>query len=249
MAGSPNLTPFAPKGPLDAPDRPAHDAAMTRPDLSPAAFFALDAGPFATLFADAGSAWEALDALQGQLAELLSSHVGERIRGRVEEGATLVGEDILLGEGSVIEAGAFVKGPCVIGRDTEVRHGAYMRGNVLVGDGCVVGHATEVKGSIFLDGAKAGHFAYVGDSILGRNVNLGAGTKLANLKLAGDEVLVRCGDERVPSGRRKFGSILGDDVQTGCNSVTNPGTMLGPRCLLHPCTVAGGYHPAESVLR
>jgi len=222
---------------------------MSRPDLSPAAFFELSSCGHAALFEGADSAWQALDALAGHLASLLRAHSGERLAGRVEEGATLVGDDILLGEGSVIEPGAYVKGPCVIGRNTEIRHGAYLRGNVLVGDGCVVGHATEVKGSIFLAGAKAGHFAYVGDSILGHDVNLGAGTKLANLKLAGDEVLVRCGDDRVPTGRRKFGAILGDSVQTGCNSVTNPGTMLGPRSVVFPCCVAGGFHPTESVLR
>jgi NDP-sugar pyrophosphorylase family protein len=223
--------------------------AMNGPDLSPAAFFELHASAHASLFEGLDRAWEALDGLSDHLDRLLAGHEGERLAGRVEEGATLIGDDILLGEGSVIEPGAYVKGPCVIGRNVEVRHGAYLRGKVLVADGCIVGHATEVKGSIFLEGAKAGHFAYVGDSVLGREVNLGAGTKLANLKLAGDEVLVRCGDERVPSGRRKFGAILGDGVQTGCNSVTNPGTMLGPRCLVHPCTVAGGFHAAGAFLR
>lgn len=223
--------------------------AMNGPDLAPSAFFALGTSAHAALFSGAASAWEALDALPGHLAELLAAAEGPRLRGRVEDGAVLVGDDILLGEGSTIEAGAYVKGPCVIGAGVEVRHGAYLRGTVLVGDSCVVGHATEVKGSIFLEGAKAGHFAYVGDSILGRDVNLGAGTKLANLKLAGDEVLVRCGESRVATGRRKLGAILGDEVQTGCNSVTNPGTMLGPRCLVHPCAVVGGFHAAGSFLR
>lgn len=221
---------------------------MSRPDLSPAAFFELSGSAHAALFEGADWAWEALDGLKAYLDGLLAAHEGERLRGRVEDGAVLVGDLILLGEGSVIEPGAYVKGPCVIGAGVEVRHGAYIRGGVLVADRCVVGHATEAKNSVFLEGAKAGHFAYVGDSILGRDVNLGAGTKLANLKLAGDEVHVRCGDERIPSGRRKFGAILGDGVQTGCNSVTNPGTMLGPRSTVTPCASVGGCHPADSRL-
>src|SRR6185436_4272785 len=108
---------------------------------------------------------------------------------------------------------------------------------------------TEVKGSIFLPGAKADHFAYVGDSILGRDVNLGAGTKLANLRLAGDEVCIRVQGTVVRTGLRKLGAILGDRVQTGCNAVTNPGTLLGPESVVHPCAAVGGYHPAGSVLR
>ena len=222
---------------------------MSPDELSPAALFDLAACAHAGLFDDAERAWEGLGALKGYLAARLAAHEGERLRGRVDEGAVLVGEDIVLGEGSVIEPGAFVKGPCFIGRGVEIRHGAYLRGGVLVGDDCVIGHATEAKNSVFLEGAKAGHFAYVGDSILGRGVNLGAGTKLANLKLAGDEVAVRCGEERIATGRRKLGAILGDGSQTGCNSVTNPGTVLGPRSLLMPCAVASGAHSAESVLR
>jgi len=171
------------------------------------------------------------------------------VEGTVHEGACLVGNGIRIGAGSVVEPGAYVKGPCWIGRDVEVRHGAYVRGHCLVGDGAVVGHATEVKGSVFLPGAKAGHFAYVGDSILGRDTNLGAGTKLANLRLAGDAVVVRHGEQRWATGLRKLGAILGDGAQTGCNSVTNPGTVLGRGALVHPCVVATGAHPAGTVLR
>ena len=98
-------------------------------------------------------------------------------------GVTLAGEDIFIGEGSVVESGAFIQGPTLIGRQTEVRQGAYIRGSCLIGDRCVVGHVTEMKNSVMLDGAKAGHFAYIGDSILGQQCNLGAGTKCANLKM------------------------------------------------------------------
>jgi carbonic anhydrase/acetyltransferase-like protein (isoleucine patch superfamily) len=132
-------------------------------------------------------------------------------------GACLFDDKILLGPGSVVEPGALIKGPAVIGKDTEVRQGAYMRGNCLVGDNCVVGHATEMKNSIMLDGAKAGHFAYVGDSILGKAAKLGA--------------------------------ILGDGTETGCNSVTSPGTLMGPSSIVYAgVSVPGGYYPGRSIV-
>lgn len=224
------------------------------PDLAPGAFFDLGGprlpGDVVGLAAiadllDVERTWQALGA---RLEAWLAAHLRPGIEGEISEGAWIVGNDVQIGPGSVIEPGAYVKGPCIIGRDVEIRHGAYIRGNALIGDHCVVGHATEIKGSIFLPGAKAGHFAYVGDSILGRDVNLGAGTKLANLRLNGDEVLVACGDARLPTGLRKFGAILGDGVQTGCNSVTNPGTMLGPGCRVLPCAAVSGHHAAGTIL-
>ncbi len=158
------------------------------------------------------------------------------IRGTVEPGAILRGR-VFIDEGAVVEPTAFIQRPCYIGPGTEVRHGAYIRGSVYAGRKCVIGHTTEVKGALFLDGAKAGHFAYVGDSILGRHVNLGAGTKLANLKLKKDEVRVLhpVTNEKIGSGLKKFGAIMGDDVQTGCNSVLSPGSLLMPGTGVMPC--------------
>lgn len=113
-----------------------------------------------------------------------------------------------------------------------------------------MGHCTEVKHSIFLNDAKAGHFAYLGDSILGRDANLGAGTKFANLKFLGGNVSIRTEDGMVDTGRRKFGAILGDEAQTGCNSVTNPGTIIGKGGILMPNTTApSGYHKPRSIIR
>jgi NDP-sugar pyrophosphorylase family protein len=119
-----------------------------------------------------------------------------------------------------------------------------MRGNCLVGNNCVVGHATEMKNSIMLDGAKAGHFAYVGDSILGNAANLGAGTKLANLKMIPGSIVIIFDGKQYDTQRRKLGAILGDHTETGCNSVTSPGTLMGPSSIVFPgVTVAVGYHP------
>lgn len=220
---------------------------MAGSPLPPSELFDLDGFAHAALFDGVGSVWEVLRKLHAYLGSAMSPG----IRGRVEPGAYLLGDDIEIGEGTVVEAGAYVRGPAIIGRSCEIRNGAYVRGDVLVGDRCVVGHTTEVKGSIFLDDAKAGHFAYIGDSVLGNHVNLGAGTKLANLKLTADEIVLRLeGGARVPSGTRKLGAIMGDGCQTGCNSVTSPGTILGKRTFVYPCVaVRAGAYPAGSRLQ
>lgn len=164
-------------------------------------------------------------------------------------GAVLFDSNIYIGEGTVVEPGALIKGPTIIGNHTEVRQGAYLRGNCLVGDRCVVGHTTEVKHAIMLDDAKAGHFAYIGDSILGNHVNLGAGSKLANQKIVNVEMKLRVEGKVYKTGLRKLGAILGDHTETGCNSVTSPGTLLGKASLVYPCVnLPGGFYPARSIV-
>jgi NDP-sugar pyrophosphorylase family protein len=168
----------------------------------------------------------------------------------IYQGAALMDDDIEIGPGAVVEPGALIKGPTIIGPRTEVRQGAYVRGACLTGTACVVGHTTEAKNTVMLDDAKAGHFAYLGDSILGCDVNLGAGTKLANLKIVSRPIKIKKGDQVIEVDRRKFGAILGDGVQTGCNSVTSPGTVMAPGCLVVPnMTVAPGYYSRRSVVR
>jgi len=165
-------------------------------------------------------------------------------------GAVFMDSNIQIGRGVIVEPGALIKGPTIIGDSTEVRQGAYIRGWCFFGSKCVVGHTTEVKHSIFLDQAKAGHFAYVGDSILGNNVNLGAGTKLANLPFAGKTISIPIENERVDTKLRKLGAILGDNVQTGCNSVTNPGVLVARDSFILPtCSVAPGYYHKHTIIR
>jgi len=165
-------------------------------------------------------------------------------------GVVLAGGPLSIGKGVLVESGAFIKGPTIIGDQSEIRQGAYLRGHCLVGARCVVGHVTEVKHAIFLDDAKAGHFAYLGDSILGNEVNLGAGTKLANLRFSGGDILVKTPVGPISSGLHKFGAILGDKAQTGCNAVTNPGTVLGKKSIVLPNTTApSGWHPNNSLIR
>ncbi len=165
-------------------------------------------------------------------------------------GSTLLGIDIAIGKGVLIESGAMIKSPAIIGDNCEIRQGAYLRGYCLTGKGCVIGHTTEVKHSIFLNNAKAGHFAYLGDSILGANANLGAGTKFANLRFLPGNITILLDGEKVDTGLRKLGAILADDCQTGCNSVTNPGTIMGKAAMLLPNTTAkSGFHKAKTILR
>jgi carbonic anhydrase/acetyltransferase-like protein (isoleucine patch superfamily) len=168
----------------------------------------------------------------------------------ISAGAVLMDDRIEIGPGALVEAGALIRGPTRIGPGSEVRQGAYIRGSAWVGEGCVVGHATEVKNAVFLDGAKAGHFAYVGDSVLGFGVNLGAGTKLANLKIVAGNIRLRGPEGWIDTGRRKLGAILGDAAETGCNAVTSPGALLGPKTLVYPnMTVPPGIHLGKRLFR
>ena len=215
-------------------------------NFAPSDYFDLDAFEHRALFDGVTYVWEALD----RLHDYLAAFKGRRIEGRVSPGAWLEGDDILIASGAHVDPTAYICGPAIIGPDAEVRHGAWIRGHAILGRGAVVGHATEVKNSIFLDGAKAGHFAYVGDSILGFGVNLGAGTKLANLKIVEGTVSLKTPAGLVDTGRRKLGAILGDGTETGCNSVTSPGALLAPRSRVYPnVTVPPGAHLGTRIFR
>lgn len=163
-------------------------------------------------------------------------------------GVSLLDDDISVGKSTVVEPGALIKGPTIIGDNTEVRQGAYIRGNVVIGNRCVVGHTTEIKNSIMVYGSKAGHFAYIGDSILGE-VNLGAGTKLANLKIFDSTIKVEINGICYDTGLRKMGAIIGDKVELGCNTVTSPGTILAKGVVSYPNTSLRGYHPPGSIVK
>ena len=218
--------------------------------LSPADLF--DLGDFAwrDLFEGLTYAWEAIPAIGAYLARH-RARAGDSnvIAGTVMETATLLGTGIWIGEGTVVEPGALIKAPALIGRNCEIRHGVYLRGNVILGDHAVVGHASEVKNAVLLNHAQAPHFAYVGDSILGNRVNLGAGTKLANLKIVEGNVTVRAGGQVYDTGLRKFGALIGDDVEIGCNSVTSPGTILSRGCLVYANTTVRGFIPPHRIVR
>ena len=142
---------------------------------------------------------------------------------------------------------AYLGAPCIIGPETEVRHCAFIRGSALVGAGCVVGNSTELKNVILFDSVQVPHFNYVGDSILGYKSHMGAGSITSNVKSDQTLVVARMGSEAVETGLKKFGAMLGDWVEVGCNSVLNPGTVIGPHSNVYPLSCVRGTVPANSI--
>ena len=213
----------------------------------PASYF-FDLSKFAhpTLFEGDPEPWIAIQ----RISEYLKSFLFENFLGQISPQAYLIHPELIsLGEGTIVEPGAYIQGPCVIGKNCIIRHGAYIRGNVIIGDDCVIGHDSEIKNSIFLNGAHAGHFNYVGDSILGNGVNLGAGVKCANFKLNHSDVKVRPGLESFSTGMKKLGACIGDGSQIGCNTVTNPGTLIGKEVWSYPCLNIRGFIPSRSQVK
>ena len=144
---------------------------------------------------------------------------------------------------------ATIVGPAWIGPGTEIRPGAYIRGNVIVGANCVLGNSCEFKNCLLMDGVQVPHFSYVGDSILGNGAHLGAGVILSNLRLDQQAISVRLPAGVFDTGLRKFGAILGDKAEVGCNAVLQPGTVLGKRALVMPTMAFGGYLPEATIAR
>ncbi len=207
--------------------------------MTPFNFFDLSQYAHPDLLSNIHFVWEGLL----QIIPYLKSQALGKIEGTVSPQAFLINpEMIVIGKGTIVEPGAYIQGPCMIGQRCQIRHGAYIRGQVIIGDDCIVGHDTEIKHSILLNRAKASHFNYIGDSILGHDVNLGAGVKCANMKLDHSEVTVSLGGQVVyQTGLEKMGAIIGDGAQLGCNAVTSPGTLIGPQAIIYPCLHVQGY--------
>jgi NDP-sugar pyrophosphorylase family protein len=209
-------------------------------------FFSLEAYFHRELFEGAAFVWDALHRLTAYLEE---QELG-KIEVKVPATAYLIKPELIsIGAGTVIEPGAYIEGPVIIGPHNLIRHSAYIRGNVITGEKCVIGHATEVKHSILLNGVQAAHFNYVGDSILGNDVNLGAGVKLANYRLDHKDVSILLQGQKILTGLKKLGAIVGDGAQIGCNAVTNPGTLIGPKAFCYPCVNIKGIIPSRAIYR
>ena len=190
--------------------------------------------------------------IDNQLDELLTK-LGSNTPKDVKENCTItINEEkgpVYIHNKAIIGPSSLFEGPCYIGPNATVRHGAYVRPYSWICSNAVVGHASEVKRSLLLPNAKAPHFNYVGDSVLGSNVNLGAGCKISNLRLDGKEVNVRMGEYKMSSGVRKFGALLGDSVEIGCNVVTNPGVIIGCGSSVSPNITVTGIYPENAKLR
>jgi NDP-sugar pyrophosphorylase family protein len=216
-------------------------------DFRPAAFFDTDGFSHPDLLDLEMPVWAALG---GRLSEYLDCWSDWSINIDVPTGVHLLGDRIAIAAGCSIEPGAVIIGPAILEEGVQIRTGAYVRQNVLLTAGSLVGAHSEVKGSILLPGAKAPHQAYVGDTILGRDVNLGAGTICSNVKNVGREISFSAGGEVYHTGLRKFGAILGDGCKTGCNTVLNPGVLMGPGSVTYTnASIRGGYYPAGTLVK
>ncbi len=183
--------------------------------------------------------WEALPKIKAfilELGETLPSDVYEKI-----------GEDVWIAKSAKVAPTAYIDGPTIIGEGAEIRHCAFIRGSVIVGSDSIVGNSCEVKNSIIFDGVQTPHYNYVGDSILGYHSHMGAGSVTSNVKSDKTNVSVMTDGERVPTGLRKFGAILGDYVEVGCNSVLCPGSVVGRNCTIYPLTRVRGYIHENSI--
>lgn len=158
-------------------------------------------------------------------------------------------EGVWVAKSAKVWPSAWLGAPCIIGPETEVRHGAFIRGSALVGAHCVVGNSVELKNVILFDHVQVPHYNYVGDSILGYKSHMGAGSITSNVKSDRTPVVVKGDGEAIETGRKKFGAVLGDGVEVGCNSVLNPGTVLGRRASVYPTCCVRGVIPADSIVK
>jgi len=197
-----------------------------------------------SLFAGAANAWEVLPLIAGYLRE----HLVPGNEGTVL-GNPFISDRIRIGRGTVIENGATLKGPAWIGENCEIRSGCYIRENVIVGDGVVLGNSCEFKNCLIFNAAQIPHFSYVGDSILGHRAHLGAGVILSNIRLDQKQVVISTPEGFLETGLRKFGAIIGDHAEIGCNSVLSPGSVIGRRSLIYPGTQWRGVLPENQIAR
>lgn len=208
-------------------------------------FFSLTNYSHRKLFEGIEYPWDALRNLKKYLLEKPG-----KIACSIPEGVTLIHPELIsIGEGSVIESGAYIVGPCILGKNCQVRQGAYIRGNVIAGDRCIIGHCTEIKESILFDGAAAPHFNYVGNSILGNDVNLGAGIICANTRVDGKTVSVRVEKEKIDTHMKKLGALVGDGSKLGANCVLNPGTLVGKNVFSSPLVKISGTIFPNSIIK
>ena len=210
-------------------------------------FFDLKETDHVALFDGARYVWDALRSLQSYVENRPAFSQRHTVKGRAH-----VEDNVSTGEGTIVEAGAVVLGPSIIGRNCQIRPNAYVRPYSIIGDECVLGHASEIKHSMLFNQCQAPHFNYVGDSILGYRAHLGAGVKISNLKLTAGNVMVDQLDESgqpIDSGLRKFGAIVGDGCEVGCNAVLNPGSILEPASIIYPNVNWRGILPSHMIAK
>lgn len=187
--------------------------------------------------------WEALSGIKDMILEIGKSLSPDEY--------DLIGENVWISKRATVFPSAYIAGPCIIGHGTEVRHGAFIRGSALIGEGCVIGNSTELKNVIIFDSVQVPHYNYVGDSILGYKSHMGAGSITSNVKSDKTHVHIKHAPSGldIDTGRKKVGAALGDFVEVGCNSVLNPGTVIGRNSSVYPLSSTRGVIPENSIFK
>lgn len=185
--------------------------------------------------------WEALDGIRDYVKKL-----GATLDPNIYEKR---GEDIWIAKNATVAPSACLNGPLIIDEGAQIRHCAFIRGSAIIGKGSVVGNSTEIKNDIIFNSVQVPHYNYVGDSILGYKSHMGAGSITSNVKSDKSLVVVKSGSEEIATGRKKFGAMLGDFVEVGCNSVLNPGTVIGRHTNIYPLSSVRGVIPADSIYK
>ena len=193
------------------------------------------------LFEDLTYPWQALELIKDFILKL-----GEKLP---EERFYKRGDDIWIARSATVYPTAFIAGPCIIDENAEVRHGAFIRGSAIVGKNAVVGNSAELKNVVLFDGVQVPHYNYVGDSVLGYKAHMGAGSITSNVKGDKTHVCVRIDGRSIDTGRKKFGAILGDRAEIGCNSVLNPGTIIGRDSMVYPLSSVRGTVPSGCIYK
>ena len=212
--------------------------------FTPADLFDLNQSEHAGIFDGCKFAWEALKKIESHIA----AHLKPELRNRCD-GRAFIGDRVFIGEGTVVEDGAMIKGPAIIGKNCQIRHNAYLRENVIIGDGCVIGNSSELKNALLFNGAQVPHFNYIGDSILGHKAHLGAGVKVSNFKLFPGNIEIEIDGKPFDTGLRKFGALLGDGAEVGCNAVLNPGSIVGRGAVIYPNVFWRGILPPNMIAK
>src|SRR5438552_5771451 len=212
--------------------------------FAPAEFLDLEHTAHPKLFENQKYVWDALR----QIASYLQFRLKPAVFGELI-GKPFISSNVFVGRGTIVEQGAVLKGPAWIGENCHIRSGCYVRENVIVGDAVVMGNSCEFKNSIIFDEAQVPHFNYVGDSIIGYHAHLGAGVILSNVKLDHTEIAVAAAEGSIATGLTKFGAIVGDRTEIGCNAVINPGSVLGRDCMIYPGVNFRGVLPPYSVVK
>ena len=193
------------------------------------------------LFEGATYPWEVLPKISAFIVELGNQLNSEEYEKR--------GENVWVAKSAKVAPAAYINGPAIIGKESEIRHCAFIRGNAIVGEGAVVGNSTELKNVVLFNKVQVPHYNYVGDSILGYRAHMGAGSITSNVKSDKTLVVVKDGEDQIPTGLKKFGAMLGDCVEVGCNSVLNPGTVVGRNAQIYPTSCVRGVIKANSIYK